>query len=106
MESYTVQLDFSAAFEKVSHSGLLIKLKSIGLCGSVPSICTELLSDRGQRVLVDSAGSEWIPIISGVPQESVLGPFLFIPYTSEMFELVDNRLFAYADDPTLLAVDC
>ena len=35
---------------------------------------------------------------------SVLGPLLFILYTSEMFELVENRLFAYADDSTLLAV--
>ena len=54
--------------------------------------------------MVDDAASEWIPIISGVPEESVLGPLLFILYASEMFELVENRLYAYADDPTLLAV--
>ena len=41
---------------------------------------------------------------SVVPQGSVLGPFLFILYTSETFDLVENRLFAYADDSTLLAV--
>ena len=68
------------------------------------SICTEFLSDRMQRVVVDGAASEWIPIISGMPQGSVLGPLLFILYTSEMFELVENRLFAYADDSTLLSV--
>ena len=34
----------------------------------------------------------------------MLGPLLFILYTSEMFELVENRLYAYADDYTLLAV--
>ena len=34
----------------------------------------------------------------------MLGPLLFILYTSEMLELVENRLFAYADDSTLLAV--
>ena len=68
------------------------------------SICTEFLSDSRQRVVVDGAASEWIPIILGVPQGSVLGPLLFILYTSEMFELVENRLFAYADDSTLLAV--
>ena len=54
--------------------------------------------------MVDCAASEWIPIISDVPQGSVLGPLLFILYTSEMFELVENRLFAYAYDYTLLAV--
>ena len=68
------------------------------------SICAEFLSDRRQRVVVDGAVSEWIPIISGVPQGSVLGPLLFIPYTSEMFELVENRLFAYSDNSTLLAI--
>ena len=55
--------------------------------------------------MVDGAASEWIPIISGVPRGSVFGPLLyFILYTSEMFELVENRLFAFADDSTLLAV--
>ena len=42
--------------------------------------------------------------MSGVPQGSVLGPLLFILYTREMFELMGNRLSAYADDSTLLAV--
>ena len=64
----------------------------------------EFLSDRRQRVVVDGAAIEWIPITSGVPQGSVLGPLLFILYTSEMFELVENRLFACADDSTLQAV--
>ena len=104
MESYIVLLDFSVAFDRVSHTFLLFKLKSIGVGGSVLSICTAFLSDRRQRVVVDGAASEWIPIISGVPQRSVLGPLLFILYTSEMVELVENRLFAYADDSTLLAV--
>ena len=55
-------------------------------------------------ILCDCAASEWIPIISGLPQGSVLGPLLFILYTSEMYKLVEKRLFAYEDDSTLLAV--
>ena len=54
--------------------------------------------------MVDGAASEWIPIISGVPQGSVLGPLLFILYSSEIFGLVENRLLEYADDCILLAV--
>ena len=54
--------------------------------------------------MVDGATSEWIPIISGMPQGSVLGSLLFILYTCEMFELVENRLCACADDSSLLAV--
>ena len=72
MESYIVQLDFRAAFDRVSHSGLLFKLKYIGVCDSVLAICTEFLSDRRQKVVVDGATNEWIPIVSCAPHGSVL----------------------------------
>ena len=58
------------------------------------------------RVEDDDATSEWIQIISGWPQGSVLGPLLFILYTSEMFDLAENRILATADDSTPLAVVC
>ena len=61
-------------------------------------ICREYFSNQRQRVAVDGAISEWIPIVSGVPHGSVLGPLLFILYTHEMFELEENRLNAFADD--------
>ena len=93
------------AFDRVSHGGLLFKLKSICVGGSVLSICTQFLSDHRQRVMVHGAVpvSEWTLIISGMPHGSVLGPLLFIPYMIEMFELFENRLFAYADDSILFA---
>ena len=68
------------------------------------SICWKFLSNRRWRVLVVAATSELIPVVSGVSQGSVLGPLLFVLYTSETFDLVWNRLYAYADDSTLLAV--
>ena len=76
MEFYIVQLDFSTAFDRVSHVGLLFKLKSITVDGSVLSICMEFLSKRRQKVVFDGATSEWIPIISGLPQGGVLGTLL------------------------------
>ena len=54
--------------------------------------------------MVDNATGERIPIVLGAPQRSLLGPLLFILYTSEMLALVKNRLYAYADDSTLLTV--
>ena len=60
-------------------------------------------STAGRESWHDGATSEWIPIVSGVPQGSLMGPFLFSLY-SEMFELMENRLYAYSDDSTLLAV--
>ena len=68
-------------------------MKSIGVGGSALSIYKEFLSNRRQRVVVDGATSEWIPNVSGVPQESVLGPLLLILYTSEILELAENRLY-------------
>ena len=48
--------------------------------------------------------SEWIPIVQGAPQRSVLDHLLFILYTSEMFEMVEIRLCAYSEDSILLSV--
>ena len=70
----------------------------------VLSICTEFLSDRRQREVVDGDACDWIPIISGMPQGSVLGRLPFILYTSKMFELVENGIFDYADNSTILAI--
>ena len=80
MESYIVQLDFSADFDTVSRCGHLFKFKYIGVGGSVLSICTDFLSDRRQSVVVDGAAGESIPIISGVPQGSVLGLYNYYYY--------------------------
>ena len=51
--------------------------------------------------MIDGATGEWIPIVSDVELGSMMGPLLFILYTSEMFELVKNRLYAYADERQL-----
>ena len=67
------------------------------------SICGEFLSDRRQKIVVDGATSEWIPIVSCVTQGSVLGPLLFILNAIEIFELDENRLYAYADNSKLLS---
>ena len=54
--------------------------------------------------MVDGCRSKLVNVASGVPQRSVLGPLLFLLYTSELFSVLENRLIGYADDSTLIAV--
>ena len=102
-ESRLVSLDFSAAFDTVNHRGLIFKLKSVGIGGKVLSILTEFLTNRQQRVVVDGYFSPYSQVYSGVPQGSVLGPLLFILYTSDMWSNITNKILAYADDTSLYA---
>ena len=99
-----VQIDFSAAFDRVNHPGILYKLCSVGIGSSVLSILTEFLSNRSHRVMVDGCRSKLVNVVSGVPQGSVLGPLLFLLYTSNFFSILENKLIGYADDSTLMAV--
>ena len=65
-EARIVQIDFSAAFDRVNHHGILYKLCSVGIGGSVLSILTQFLSNRSQHVMVDSCRSELVHVMSGV----------------------------------------
>ena len=80
-EDRIVQIDFSAASDRVNHQGILYILFSVGIGGSVLSILTPFLSDRSQHVMVDGCWSKLVNVVSGVPQCSVLGPLLFLLYT-------------------------
>ena len=70
-EARIVQIDFSAAFDRVNHLGTLYKLCSVGIGGSVLSILTQVLSNQSQQVMVDGCRSKLVNVISGVPQGSV-----------------------------------
>ena len=68
-----MQSDFSAAFDMVNYQGILYKLCSVGIGGSVVSILTQFLSNRPQHVMVDGCRSKLVNVVSGVPQGNVLG---------------------------------
>ena len=71
-EARIVQINLSAAFDRVNNQGILFKLCSVGVGGSVLSVLSQFLSNRSQYVVVDGCGSKLVNVVSGMPQGSVL----------------------------------
>ena len=91
-------LDFSKAFDKVSHSPLVRKLSSFGFPNDVLSWILDFLSNKKQRVVLSSKDKA---VTSGVPQGSVLGPALFLLYINDIGLCLKSTIRLYADDVLL-----
>ena len=78
LQTDVIYFDISKAFDTVSHGILLKKLWSIGITSTLWSWFKDYLSNRYQRVTINNSYSDPLPVVSGVPQGSILGPLLFI----------------------------
>ena len=102
----SIYLDYSKAFDKVDHGLLIAKLEHYGLSSKYVRWIKDFLTDRTQTVLVNDCYSYSSPVISGVPQGSVLGPLLFVIYTNDLINVIANRnsrIFTFADDTKLVS---
>ena len=105
-EGYSVDviyLDFQKAFDTVPHQRLIQKLSSFGIHGKVLQWIKDFLKDRTQVVL-NGKKSNTIPVKSGVPQGSVLGPILFTMFVNDLPSVVSSPVYMFADDTKIFRV--
>ena len=98
-----VLLDFSKAFDKVSHQKLLLKLHQYGIRGPSLKWIQAFLSGRKQTVVLENEKSGTVPVsvTYGVPQGSVLGPILFLIYINDLHDKTRSKIQLFADDTTI-----
>ena len=76
-EVHTIFCDISKAFDRVWHNGLLFKLNSADVSGSLLTWFSDYLNDRKQRFILPGPSSSWTSVKAGVPQGLILGLFVF-----------------------------
>ena len=104
LETRSIYLDMSKAFDKVWHDGLIYKLEKNGVTGRLLVLLKNYLNNREQRVVLNGKSSDWGNINSGVPQGSVLGPLLFLVYINDLENGIKSSIKFFADDTSLFSV--
>ena len=90
--------DLSKAFDCLSHELLIAKLDSYGFDYLSLKLIYNYLSNRFQRVRVDSDFSTWTKILTGVPQGSIIGPDLYNFNSNDLFLFLTLDICNFADD--------
>ena len=93
-----ILLDFSKAFDKVSHTKLFFKLHQHGITRNNLSWIKAFLLGHSQCVALEGEKSSEVPVTSVEPQGSVLGQILFLLYINDLPENINSQVRLVADD--------
>ena len=94
--------DLSKAFDTLNHEILLQKLDHYGIRGTANMWFRSYLTDRKQYVELNSKKSSTLPLLTGVPQGSILGPLLFLIYINDLPSAANLKCVSFADDSNLI----
>ena len=100
-QSDVIYFDFAKAFDSVNHDIILRKLKNMfNIDGLLLNFVKNYLKDRKQQVTIQNQFSSFAPVISGVPQGSILGPLLFVLFINDLCDVLnpETGIYMYADD--------
>ncbi|MES9883011.1 MAG: reverse transcriptase family protein [Sedimenticola sp.] len=103
-EVRVVFCDISKAFDRVWHTGLLLKLHAAGVTNNVHDWLKSYLSNRKQKVILPGVFSNWNQVTAGVPQGSILGPLLFLLYINDIVTDIHSSIRLFADDTSLYLI--
>ena len=83
---------------------MLYKLKYFGMSGNLLNLINHYLTDRSQRVFLNSQCSNWQPMLAGVPQGSISGPLFFLIYINDSPDGLKSNVKLFSDDTSLFSV--